>query len=178
MLTKFAFSLAFVVGFSLTCIGQEKQEVKKPVELDVLKASVGVWDAEVEVWPRGLDAPSTKFTGVETNRAFGEHWIASDSDYGGMKLHAIIGYDLDTKKMKGTVVDHGPYSASMEGEYDEESKTIHWVTKAKDVDGTPMIQKTSITQKDPNERVLVLSVPGEKEGEIVKFMQIKFVNTQ
>jgi hypothetical protein len=38
-----------------------------------------------------------------------------------------------------------------------------------------MIQKTSIAQKDPNERVLVLSVPGEKEGELVKFMQIKFV---
>ncbi len=63
----------------------------------------------------------------------------------------------------------------MEGEYDQESKTIHWTTKAKEVGGTPILQKTSITPKDANERVLVLSVPGKKEDEFIKTMQIRFV---
>jgi hypothetical protein len=91
-------------------------------------------------WLQGLDSPSIKFEDVETNRLFGEYWIASDSEYVGMKLHSIIGYDLDQKKMVGTVIDHGPYSASMIGEYDRESKTIHWMAKARDTTGKPMLQ--------------------------------------
>ncbi len=75
----------------------------------------------------------------------------------------------------GTVIDHGPYSASMSGEYDKETKTIHWMTKAKEPNGKPMVQKTSITQKSANERVLVMSVPGENENEFNKIMQIRFV---
>jgi hypothetical protein len=32
----------------------EKKEKAKPAELEVLKASVGVWDAKIEVWPQGV----------------------------------------------------------------------------------------------------------------------------
>ena len=41
-----------------------------------------------------------------------------------------------------------------------------------------MVQKTLVTQKDANERVLVLKVPSGKEGEFTKFMQIVFVKRQ
>jgi len=34
------------------------QEGEKPAELQVLKGYVGVWDAEFEVWPDGVDSPS------------------------------------------------------------------------------------------------------------------------
>ena len=151
------------------------EEATKPKAIGVLKASLGVWDAAVEVWPKGPDATSIKFKGVETNRAYGEYWIASDSDYDGMKIHAIIGYDLDKNKLVGTVIDHGPYAASMTGEYDELSNTVQWVTRAKDLAGNPIVQKTSVTQKSPNERVLVLSVPGKQPNQFVKYMQIHFV---
>ena len=151
----------------------------KPVELEALKASIGIWDAQFEVWPAGLDSPSMKFNGVETNRAFGDYWIASDLDteFNGetMTVHSIVGYDLDEKRLVGKVIDHGPYAASMVGDYDSELKTVSWTTKVKGLDGKPIVQKTVVTQKDADTRELVLSVPNEKKDGFVKFMQITFV---
>ncbi len=143
-----------------------------------MKACLGVWDAENEDWPEGPDSSSIKFKGVETNRPYGEYWIASDFDFEfmgqTMKVHSIVGYDLDQKKMVGTIIDHGPYAASMTGDYDKKSKTVSWMTKAKDTNGKPMVQKTLVTQKIADERVLVLMVPGNKKDTFTKFMQIKF----
>ena len=39
----------------------------------------------------------------------------------------------------------------------------------------PLVQKTAITHESDNERVLVLMVPGEKDDNLTKFMQIRFV---
>jgi hypothetical protein len=178
MLIRSAFSTALVFGIMLFCIAQDKPKAK-PIELEVLKASIGVWDAEIEVWPEGSDSSSIKFKGVETNRPYGEYWIASDfdSEYMGqtMKVHSIVGYDLDQAKMVGTIIDHGPYAARMTGEYDKDSNTVHWTTEAKDPNGKPMVQKTLITQKHADERVLVLSVPGKQKSAFTKLMQIRFV---
>ncbi|MEN8154985.1 MAG: DUF1579 family protein, partial [Acidobacteriota bacterium] len=106
---------------TLSSIARDKPDTK-PIELEVLKASIGVWDAEIEVWPQGHDSPSIKFKGVETNRPYGEYWIASDfnSDYMGqtIKVHSIVGYDPEQKKLVGMVIDHGPYSARMTGRFD------------------------------------------------------------
>lgn len=178
MLLEFALCTTSI--FSLALSGRAQEQPKsKPIELQVLKAYIGVWDAEIEVWPAGPDSPSTKFKGVETNRPYGEYWIASDfnSEFMGqtMKIHSIVGYDLDKKKMVGTVIDHGPYAASMSGDYDGKSKTVRWKTEAKDANGKPMVQKTLITQTNASERVLVLMVPGKKKGDFTKFMRIRFV---
>lgn len=178
MLTESTLLAVLVLGLALSGATQDKPEAK-PIELEVLKASIGVWDAEIEVWPQGLDSPSIKFKGVETNRPFGEHWIASDfdSEFMGqtMKVHSIVGYDLGRKKLVGTVIDHGPYAATMTGDYDKHSKTVSWKTEAKMPDGTPMVQRTSVTQKKADERLLVMSVPGQQKGEFKKFMQIRLV---
>lgn len=150
-----------------------------PIELQVLKDAVGVWDAEIEVWPGGTDSPSIKFRGVETNHAYGKHWIASDfdSEFDGQatKVHSIVGYDLDKKQMVGTIIDHGPYAAKMTGEYDHKTKTVTWITKVKAPSGEPIVQKTLVTQKTPDERVLVLMMPKKGKDEFSKFMQIRFV---
>lgn len=61
----------------------------KPIELQVLESWIGVWGAELEVWPEGSDAASVKFTGVETNRGFGEYWIASDFDSAASRGHGF-----------------------------------------------------------------------------------------
>ena len=178
MLVKSAAATVLIFGLTLSCGAQEKP-TSQPIELEALKASVGVWDAEIEVWPQGLEAPSIKFKGVETNRPYGEHWLASDfdSEFMGqtMKVHSIVGYDLTRKKLVGTVIDHGPYAASMTGDFDKSSGTITWMTEAKDPSGKPIVQRTSVTQNSADERTLVLSVPGEKENEFNKFMQIRFV---
>ncbi len=178
MLTKYALAVALIFGVPLFCTAQETP-APMPIELEVLKASIGVWDAEIEVWPAGPDSSPITFNGVETNRPYGEHWIASDFDFENMgqtmRIHSIVGYDLDKKKLVGTIIDHGPYAATMIGDYDVESKTVHWITEAKDLDGKPMVQKTMVTQKSANERVLVLVVPGEERDDFKKFMQIRFV---
>ena len=152
---------------------------EKPAELQLLKDTIGVWDATMEAWPAGPDAESVKFSGVETNEAYGTHWISSDfvSEYQGkkMKIHSIIGYDLDQKRLVGTIIDHGPYAAKMTGEFDAKSKTIHWTTKVKGPDGTPIVQKTSVTYKNVNERHLVLSAKTKGTDEFVKVMEIKYV---
>ena len=167
-----------LLGLSLHCLAEEDAK-PEPVELEALKASIGVWDAEIEVWPAGLDAPSTTFKGVETNRAFGKYWIASDfdSEFEGqtMSVHSIVGYDPEKKGLVGTVIDHGPYAAEMTGRYDADSKTVRWEISGRHANGKPLLQKTEITHKSASERVLVLMMPGEEEGEFTKFMQIKFV---
>jgi hypothetical protein len=178
MLIESTLSTVLLFVLALSCIAQEKPD-SKPIELEVLRASIGVWNAEIEVWPEGPDSTSIKFKGVETIRPYGEYWIASDfdSEFEGqtMKIHSIVGYDLEQKKMVGTVIDHGPYAASMTGHYDKESMTVRWKTEAKDLNGKPMVQKTLITQKNANQRVLELLVPGEKNNDFTKFMQIRFV---
>ena len=178
MLLKLALSAVLVFGLAPCCIAQQTPAAK-PIELEVLKASVGVWDADIEIWPEGPDSPSSKLKGVETNRPYGEYWISSDfdSEFDGqtMKVHSIVGYDPDQKRMVGTIIDHGPYAARMSGVYDKESNTVRWTTEAKDPSGAPMLQKTSITQEHPDERVLVMSVPGKEKGELTKFMRIRYV---
>ena len=173
--------LILVLGFALSCHAQKK-DASLPAELQALKSYVGVWDAEIEVWPRGQEAPSIKFKGVETNRAYGDYWIASDfdSEFNGQttKMHSIIGYDLDEEKLIGKVIDHGPYAASMTGDYDAESNTVTWMAQAKMPNGSPMIQKTTVTQKSADERELVLFMPkkgAEGKDAFAKFMTIKFV---
>jgi hypothetical protein len=177
MLTKTLLATALLLGLVVSCIAQEAPD-SKPVELELLNASIGDWDALIEIWPAGPDSPSSIITGVETNRPFGEYWIASDfdSEFMGQNInvHSIIGYDLDQQKLVGTVIDQGPYAAKMIGEYDKASQTVRWLTEAKAPGGEPMVQQTVVTQKRADERVLVLSVPGEKEGEFTKFMQIRF----
>jgi len=173
MINRFALCTALIFSVAFSCNAQEKPAAK-PIELEALKASLGVWDAEAEVWMGGPDAASMKFKGVETNRSYGEYWIASDSEFQGTKLHSIMGYDLDREKLVGTVIDDGPYAASLTGNYNKDTKTISWITNVKDAAGNPIVQKTSITQIGADERVLVLSVPAEQENEFVKFMQIKY----
>jgi hypothetical protein len=95
-----------------------------------------------------------------------------------IRVHSIVGYDLDQKKLVGMVIDHGPYAARMIGEYDKESNAVHWTTKAKGPSGIPIVQKTSITQTNADERVLVLSVPDQQTDDFTKYMQIRFVRRE
>ncbi len=178
MLSKITFLAVLICGGPLPCLADEKPKTK-PAELKVLKGYVGTWDAVIEVWPQGPNSPSIKFKGVETIRAFGEHWIASDFDSTFMgkttTVHSILGYDLDKKQLVGTIIDHGPYKATMTGVHDAKSNTVSLTTRGRTADGKPGVQRTKITQKNPNERVLILLTPGKKKNEFTTMMKIKFV---
>lgn len=165
-----------ILGSGLEATAQQESS-GKPKELKWIQGSVGVWDASIEVWPQGPDGASIKFKGVETNKAYGEYWISSDFDSSFMgqeqKIHSIVGYDLDKKKLVGTIVDAGPYAATMTGEFVEKDNAVKWVTQAKGLDGKPMVQNTVLTNKSATERELVMLVPG-KEGKFNTFMRIVF----
>lgn len=166
---KLALSTTLFLAISLLCFAEE-EKAAAPAELAFIKSSIGTWDAEIVVWPQGPDAPTITFKGVETNKAFGEHWLASDfvSEYQGepMKVHTLLGYDLDKKSLVGTIVDHGPYAATMTGNYDSKTKSVKWLTKAKFPDGKPLIQHTTVTHTDANKRLLVMEMGGKKYMEI------------
>lgn len=177
MIVKVALAAAQSFVLTLACSAQENS-ASKPPELEALSGAVGTWDAKIEVWPQGLDSPSIKFQGVEEIRPYGEYWIASefDSEYEGQTIgvHSIVGYDLDKQQLVGMVIDHGPYAASMTGVYDAKTKAVTWTTHAKDAGGKPMVQTTTVTQTNADQRVLTLSVPGDNKEEFVKFMEITF----
>ena len=174
--TRFALVTAVVLlGNSARA---EDKEKSKPVELELIKASIGVWDAACEVWPQGRDKESVKFKGVETNRAFGEYWLASDfeSEFMGQvsKVHSIVGYDLNQGKLVGKIIDHAPYMATMTGDYDQKAKTITWTTKVKTSSGKPMEQKTTVTLKSADKRLLVLSMLNQNTKKFSEFMRITY----
>ena len=181
-MNAFAQVSCLAVAVVITSTSSIAQDTPKPIELAIIKSYVGVWDAEIEAWPSGLDAPSIKFKGVETNRAYGEYWIASDFDstFQGQetKVHAIVGFDRDQQKLVGTVIDHGPYDAKMTGTYDAEAKSIHWLTQARDHEGNKILQKTTVTQTGSNERFLVLSIPVKDTDHFTKCMEIKYVKRE
>ena len=177
MFSKFTLFTTLTVSLLLPTQAQEKENDISS-ELQILSDGVGTWDCAITVWPAGLDADPLTMKGVETNEAFGKHWISSGftSEFQGqkVKVHTLVGYDLDLKKFVGTVIDHGPYAAKMKGKFDKETKTIHWTTQAKTPDGQPMIQKTSVTHKSATERHLIMKMKNPANGEFTKFMEITY----
>ena len=166
--TAIAFALYAALSLPAEEVMQEGgKESGQPAELEVIKGSIGVWDAEVEVWPNGPDNAAMKMKGVETVEAHGQYWLASDLsvDFNGEKMvvHSVVGYDLDEKKLTGWAVDQGPYKAKMVGEYDKDKKMVKWTIHGKNVDGSKMTQHTEITQSSDSERRLVLYMPGEDD---------------
>lgn len=168
--------LMILLGLSLPCAAQENDN--KPAELEFLKGIVGVWDAEAEVWPQGLSKPSVKFPSVETIEASGEYWLVSKmvSEFGGqkVKVHSFVGYDLDKKKLVGTIIDQGPYAAKMSGEYDKDAKSVTWLVEGRGPDGKPAQQKTVMKQISETERELTAYMPSGEKDEFTKIMVIQF----
>ncbi|MEM7456265.1 MAG: DUF1579 family protein [Planctomycetota bacterium] len=190
MLRLFSCSIVFAIALISVCNGQEETAPEVPgiaamedvAELEVIRDSIGVWDAVIKVWPMGPDGQEFEFEGVETNRPYGEHWMASDFDsvFQGQRtsVHSIVGYDLNKKQLFGFVVDAGPYAATMTGEYDADTKTVQWTTNAQQIDGSPMVQHTTLTKISDTERKLVLAMPAEEGGEAVTVMEIMYTKRE
>ena len=172
---KYALSFLLTMALALPCVAQEETKSETGA-LEILKSLVGVWDAEMEVWPRGPDKASMKLKGVETNKAYGKHWLTSDFSSKAMgpaaNLHSIVGYDLDKKQMVAMSVDSGPYPAKMTGEIDVKKKSVTWTAHIKDAAGNKKIQKSTDTLINENERIMI--VKAQQNGKFVKIVQIKF----
>ena len=123
-----------------------------------LESEVGVWDAEVQMWPTA-DAEPMKSKAVETTLMLGMLWLLSDfeGDFGGMKFsgRSQLGYDPTKKKYVGTWIDTmSPYLQTMEGTYDEKTATSTMMATGIDMEtGKPTTSKMITRYESDDEKV-------------------------
>jgi len=143
-------------------------------EHKALESDVGVWDAKVQMWG-APDAEPMDSKAVETNKMLGKLWLLSDfeGDFGGMKFtgHMQLGYDPIKKKYVGTWIDTiSPFLQTMEGTYDEKTKTSTMMAT-----GKPSTSKMITRHVSADERVFEMMMPVEgKENEWWKMMEVKY----
>jgi hypothetical protein len=134
-------------------------------EHQVLKGSVGTWDATIEHFMPGQEAHTAK--GVETAKLVGGLWLVSDfkGDMMGAPFegHAVAGYDSNKKKYVGTWIDTmsvGKYDT--EGTYDAATKTMTERIEGPGMDGKPAKWKAVTEWKDADTRVFSMYDDGKE----------------
>ncbi len=126
-------SLRTTLGIALLISAMQSiasaEDYTKPTKHhEAMAEDVGVWDAEVSVW-MSPDAEPMKSKAVETNEMLGKMWLMSEfeGEFNGEKFTgaSAVGYDPIKKKYMGGWVDSmSPFMMKMEGDYDEDSKTL------------------------------------------------------
>jgi hypothetical protein len=159
--------------------GEMPPAPKPGPEHEILKKSVGTWDATVEEMAPG--APSKTSKGTETAKLVGGLWLVSDfkSEMMGQPFegHAVGGYDPTKKKYVGTWIDTmSPYLQTMEGTYDEKTATSTMIATGIDIaTGKPSTSKMITRYESDDEKVFEIMMPVEgKEGEWWKMMEITY----
>ncbi len=177
-LTQFVAGAALLAA-ALPALNAQAQ-MPPTAEHKALESDVGVWDAEVKMW-QTADAEPMDSKAVETNKMLGKLWLLSDfeGDFGGMKFtgHMQLGYDPIKKKFVGTWIDTiSPFLQTMEGTYDEKTKTSTMLAAGVDMaTGKPSTSKMITRRVSDDERVFEMMMPVEgKEGEWWKMMEVKY----
>ena len=145
-----------------------------------LETEAGVWDATVKMW-HTADADPMESKAVETNEMFGDFWLLSkfETDFGGMKYtgRMQLGYDPQKKKYVGTWIDTmSPYLQTMEGTYDEKTKTSTMLATGVDMMTGKVSNSKMVTRiENENEKVFEMFMPVEgKKDEWWKSMEVKY----
>ena len=176
--------LRFIAGAALVAAAlpalNAQAQMPPTAEHKHLETEVGVWDAEVKMWPTA-DAEPMASKAVETNKMLGKLWLLSDfeGDFGGMKFagHSQLGYDPTKKKYVGTWIDTmSPYLQTMEGEWDEKTHTSTMLATGVDMmTGKPSTSKMITRYESDDVKVFEMMMPVEgKEGEWWKSMEVKY----
>jgi hypothetical protein len=147
--------------------GEQTPPMPKPgPEHEVLKKSVGTWDATVEMCdPTG--APVSTSKGVETNAlSLGGLWLVSDfrGEMMGQPFqgHGVSGYDPVKKKYVGTWVDSMSVGlATMEGTWDPKTNTMTEWMEGPDPSGKVSKMKAVSEWKDDSTRVFSMYEEGK-----------------
>ncbi len=185
MKTSFVWPLTvalFVLSWPLAA--QEYAPVQPTEHHEVLKYDLGTWDADVTIWPAGPDSDPLQGKATETNKMFGEFWVESHFEYEIMNQkmtgHGSFGYDPTKKKFVGLWLESAsPYMSTMEGTFDEETRTMTMYMEGKDPTGAETKGKIVSVQRDDNHKTFTMYMlsPGT-EDEYTKFMQIKYKRRQ
>jgi hypothetical protein len=171
---KIRFSLAVLAALTTPLFAQEAP--KPGPEHQTLMASVGTWDAVVEMM--GKDGKPTKDKAVSEVTAIGGLWVIDDfkGSMGGADFHGhgATGYDPAKGKYVGTWIDSLSTSVMfMEGTYDAAKKTLTMSGMGPGMDGKPVMHRMVSTDKDANTRVFEMFAPGP-DGKEMKIMTITY----
>jgi len=174
---------AIMLGLASTTGAIQAQEAAKPTpeHLELAK-EVGTWDAEIKVWMQGPDAPPETTKGEERISLLpGGLWLTSEfkGEMGGKDFHGrgLSGYDPAKKKYVDVWIDStDPHVTTLEGEYDEATKTL--TSHGKSIDphsGSPYDIKTESVRKGPDLRVFTFHIKNKDTGgEYLKILEMTY----
>ena len=160
--------------------GVNAQDTEISPEMKLLAGDAGDWDCEIRMFnPDGTSAPPTK--GTEKSFMLGNMWIIGHfkGEMMGMSFEGAsqTGFNPDTKKYTGTWVDSmSPHAMTMEGTYDEATKTFTSYGASKDPAGNEM--KMKMTTKYNSDGSRLFTMYGEQEGESMKMMEILYTRAK
>jgi hypothetical protein len=159
----------------------QAQQPQAPEEMKHLKAEVGTWNAEIRMYGDPSGEPQVS-KGTETNFMLGDMWLISHfkGEMMGEKFEGSsqMGFNPDTKKYTGTWVDSmSPYAMSMEGSWDEKTKTLTQIGTGKDPSGNESKMKMTSVRKDDGSRLFTMFMQGPN-GEDMKVMEIHYTKAK
>ena len=147
----------------------------------VLAMEEGVWDADIKMMVPGAEGKVETSTskGVETNRMLAGKWLISDfkgemfgSTFEG---HGTRGYDAKKNKFIATWVDTMSVRIdTMEGTYDDKTKTLTLNSDSEAPDGKPMKMRLETQFNDDGTRTFSLYAQADGQKEFSKGMEIKY----
>ena len=147
----------------------------------VLAMEEGVWDAEITMMMPGADGKVETSTskGVETNRMLAGKWLISDfkGEMFGTTFegHGTNGYDAKKNKYVATWVDTMSVRIdTLEGTYDEKTKTLTLNSDSEAPDGKPMKMRLETQFNDDGTRTFSLYAQADGQKEFSKGMEIKY----
>jgi hypothetical protein len=147
----------------------------------VLAMEEGVWDADITTMMPNADGKVETATskGVETNRMLAGKWLISDfkgemfgSTFEG---HGTNGYDAKKRKYVASWVDTmSVHLDTMEGTYDEKTKTLTLNSDSEGPDGKPMKMRLETRFNEDATRVFSLYMKEDSQKDFFKMMEIKY----
>ena len=183
MAMKYQSLLALLVLSALVVRGyaQEQPTLLAPTrEHAEMAREVGVWDAEMKLWPTP-DAEPVASKGVETVEMMGKFWLVAEfvGDLMGTEFRgqSQMTYDPTKKQYLGTWIDTmSPVLLQSTGTYDVKSHTLTMMMEGVDaMTGKPGQWKSVTTYESADAKKFEMLAPVEgKAGEWWKMMEINY----
>ena len=174
-------SVAVVVSCLALAVKAQDSKSDEQSPYKLLAKEEGVWDAEIKMMMPGEGGKieTTTSKGVETNRMMAGKWLISDfkGEMFGTTFegHGTNGYDAKKNKYIGTWVDTMSVRIdTLEGTYDDKTKTLTFNSDSEAPDGKPMKMRLETRFNDDGTRTFSLWMQEDGKKEFSKGMEITY----
>lgn len=169
------FNFLFTLLVVCFCVSVVAQDIPQK-EHEMLKMDEGTWDAQITMLV-GKNEQETQYHAKEVNTMIVTLWSIGklQGNIAGMEYEgfATLGYDTMQKKYVGTWIDSiTAVITSMEGSYDEKTKTLTLFYTTYDKDGRTEQRKNIMIYRNSKVRDFTMFI--KKSGEWQKAMKIHY----